>query len=331
MQIVTKEEFADQIIIPVIEYLIFKILQYQHRKMDENILFITREGFYLQQIYNKMIARVPELKEAQLLYSSRYIATRVLNKSYETYLCNLKLHRYSGTCGEFIKERLNIDPKVAEERYGLSTHDLIDTQSDLRTFKILFKALKPEIEEESRRLQEELRLQICDPYSRYTTVDFGIHGTVQRSLLEINKNISGLYLIGSRANIWRLNNYESITTEDIFLWDRLGAVFESIFTAPYGTVKDLDAGRVKFKEYTPECEDVIFRETLISIVSDKILHSGNIFNYHDKKLEFTLANKAINVGKNFNRKSYQFTNSIKSHFYFENEFIRKNNQKLLEV
>lgn len=332
MLISSHEEFSEKIICPIIEYFLFKILKYQSENIDQTICFVSREGYYLQNIYNKLVTSLSDFNDSKIIYSSRHIATRILNLSLPDYLKVLTLHRFAGSYKDFLNNRLNIylnETSINYQTKLLSTS--IDTKKDLEPFINIFDKFKKEIRNESSRLQNEMKLQIEDFPKKLVIIDFGIHGTVNKSITKINKNVSGYNLIGSYKNFWNLSNYNFIVAEEDISWSRVGAIFESIFTAPYGTVRDLKDGNVIFEPYTAECQDIIFRDRIVDFVYKKIIELERVFDFKNEKLEQVLASEILNVVNNLINGYFKISENISKHFHFENTFINKHNQKLLVI
>ena len=332
MLISSQEEFSEKIICPIIEYFLFKILKYQSENIDQTICFVSREGYYLQNIYNKLVTSLSGFNDSKILYSSRHIATRILNLSLPDYLKVLSLHRFAGSYEDFLNNRLNICLKETNTDCQIKLFSKpIDTQKDLKPFIDIFNKFKNEIRNESSRLQNEMKFQIESFPKKLVIIDFGIHGTVNKSITKFTQNVAGYYLIGSHKNFWNLTNYKFIIAEEDISWSRVGAIFESIFTAPYGTVRDLKDGNVIFDPYTAECQDIIFRDRISDLVYKKIIELERVFDFKNKKLEQDLASKILNVVNNFINGNFKISENISKHFHFENTFINKHNRKLLEV
>lgn len=321
MLIDSQKAFAIQIVKPVVEFFLFKLNQYQMRNNHKTLCFVTREGYYLKQLYDRVFRKADKCS-TRLIYSSRHIATRLLNGDVDGYLTNLKLHRFKGTVKEFVKYRLNLRVDCADDT-------IVNTEYEIEPFLQVFDKFESELFTESIRLSKEMLCQL--PNGRITAIDFGVHGTVQKSLNELDKSVAGFYLVGSKNNFWQLNEYDYCFVEEEIQWGRLGAIMESIFTAPFGTVYDLKDGNVIFDELSAQSLDVIFRDQLINFTLEAILNENYELSSGKNVDETLLKNRLIQLSDALAKNRIAVTQAINKHLHFENAFINSKNQKILKV
>jgi len=102
--------------------LLFNFFVWLKREVNgcDKILFNSREGFFLEQMY-KMFQEKYQLPESVYFKTSRKLSSMAACFTREDIYKTFELHRYSGHLSNLLRDRFGICPKV-EHDYVLDTH-----------------------------------------------------------------------------------------------------------------------------------------------------------------------------------------------------------------
>lgn len=173
------------------------------------VYFISREGYILNQLFQKYIETFPENQiNFRYLPASRraynIASIKNLDKEDINYLTGLT---YSITIRDFLL-KIGLNPEDFKDTvldYNFTSLDhLIDLQDDLKNLKKLVKDIKSQIldniEEERNLLVEFLKQESVLKQNKIAVVDIGWHGSIQNSIAQlfsmqgINSKVYGYYI-----------------------------------------------------------------------------------------------------------------------------------------
>ena len=287
---------------------------FTNNNKQEKILFISREGYYLKQIYEKYCELFNEKQQENIyFYASRRAVTIASAKTEKDLLKLLELE-YMGTLKSFF-----------ENRYGIALNNLnnevISLPNDIEKVKsIVIKNKKTILENAKKERTNYLKYinTVCPDIkdNNYAIVDLGYSGTTQYYLSKLlGLKISGYYFaltnkkspekLGCTIN-GCFNVDKSIIDENNNFY-RKSLYLESFLSAPDGQL-------IKFKNNKPLFKDSTFNRNRIKELD--LIYEGIIKQMHFYKEE--------NI-KPFNIKT------INAHYNFVCEFLNNCQGELEKV
>jgi len=254
---------------------------------DGNLIFLSRDGYYLQKIYNSYIkfATSKKLLPNNYVYSSRQATIYALINDEEKIVSLIRKYKSNLDIPSFIKERFNID---------ISEEDKVQYKN-CRDKKILIYLCK---KYENEILQEILlsRNQYKNYLLKYITkdstiVDLGYKGTIQMNIGKITGiKIKGKYLITAGHYKCKKAGY---SIKGIFPFKGLGIIpylfpfryiFEPFLTSPEGQFFCIDRnGKFIFKNDTLNNEQISLHEKVFKGIIDFF---ENLSNYICNDISF---------------------------------------------
>lgn len=247
----TIENVSKGIFAPVL----LKYIDYLHRtsNADTKLLFLSREGYFLEKLYEKYCNVFQEKEREHVYFMTSRRATSVAQIQQFSDIQELFKTKYSGKLSTLLKERFGLDNIRGKSDEIISLPD--DTA---KVMKVLLEYV-PDILEVARR-EKELYLKYISQtlgddidWEKVTLVDVGYSGTIQYYLMKIlETKLDGCYMASgyvmkpdlldgtyrSPYTFWR---DKSFINAQLFL--------EAVTAAPHGQV-------VKFRENAGKIEVV---------------------------------------------------------------------------
>ena len=275
------------------------------------VLFNSREGYFLNEIYEIFKTKY-NLPQSVYFKTSRKLSSISSFKTEEDIYESFKLHRFSATLGELMKNRFNIE---------LNDNTPIDTRIELPNLtthiaKILNKSKNLNI-----NYKEYIDKTIKNKKNVYM-VDSGYQGSTQYYLQKaFNLNLKGRYITYK-------GNLNLINTKGLYDFEKYNfknniIFFESVFTDKIGTYSDIIDG--KFVNEV-NSENQLYFEDKIKIVNgikNYIQHSIDINQFHDISLD--LSDFIFNL---MCTNGFVKNNSLFKNFYHDNTYVRSEIKKI---
>lgn len=224
-------------------------------KKNKTILFVSREGHYLQKIYNHIfkISKLNEINDNKYLLISRRAIT-VANITSPADIRNILKTDYTGTIGECMHYRFGID---------ISNQEKIILPKDLRyvekSCKNKFNEIIKNAKNEKTEYIDYLKSLRIKKYENTIIADLGYSGTAQYELSKLLKTkISGAYFVVSDnvkplkigGKVYSCFNNINNKSSDFRILGPNSQYLEAFLTSPDGQlVRFLNHKPVYLKEY----------------------------------------------------------------------------------
>ena len=247
--------FGYSMLAPVIfKYFTFLQKSISNKNYDK-LLFLSREGYYLQKIY-KHFCKCLKLKEIDNVYfltSRRATSVACIDNIDDAY--EIINHDFEGSLNNLFKNRLGIDNKDIPNEFVKANEEKQKIYNVLNNnFNEYLKQFKKEA-----TYYKKYCSNIFDKKSKLAVIDLGYSGTIQYYLMKLNNiKLDGYYFTLSDnvkptkigGNCYSCYKSNTDTNEkNIFLFSM---ILETFLTAPYGQL-------VKFNE---EIKPIYKSETL---------------------------------------------------------------------
>ena len=241
LKIETLQEFSYLFYGPLMEEFLNYITE--NTSSQDKLLFLAREGYYLQKLYQEYV-KINHLKEVENFY---YLASRKAT-SFATIKSTKDIKAftekdYEGTLHGFFKNNFDISLTTEDE-------ELILPKDKEKVTKLLTKYQEDILAR--AKIQRE-----C--YQKYTTqmvgngnvvlIDLGYSGSIQYNLSKVlNQKLKGLYLASSE-NIKKHGQdelsfyFDAIKKEEFIDIYHYSLVLEYFLTAPYGQFQGFEESK----------------------------------------------------------------------------------------
>lgn len=212
------------------------------KKIDQSkLLFLAREGYFLQKIYKQFLSITSKEKGDDSVYflTSRRAVSVAAIKSWDD-VKEILEQFYRGKLSNLLYARLGY--KWPEDLYDCEVE--MPRDSNFVMEKIFpYKDSILKIAQEEKNTYMKYLKEICSHDEKLTVVDVGYSGTIQYYLMKLmNENIDGLYLctlynkkpekIGGISNALYENNTEEQQQNSKIYQSQL--FLEAVLKAPYG-------------------------------------------------------------------------------------------------
>lgn len=162
---------------------------------DSQLLFVTREGYLLQPMYERYCRSLGKIAQSHALcYASRTAAVSAAVATEQDIRNALQKPEFTGTLGQLAKGRLNYDlsgdPTLSELEIRLP-------EQAAKVFQLLNPHMEKILEKgiPQNKAYRQYLAEIRDGSKPLTVVDVGYNGTIQYALARILKEpVSGRYL-----------------------------------------------------------------------------------------------------------------------------------------
>lgn len=216
------------------------------KNKDESLLlFVTREGYVLQPMYEAYCKASGRTVQANTIFYASRTATTSASAIEKNTLYEIMQIEYTGTVGAFTESRLNYVMPIGSD---VAT---IEIQLPKQKEKVM-KLLEPYLEEIYANAEEQKKayqqyvntLRNANPDKNLTVVDLGYSGTSQYYLSKVlNEKVNGKYLYLNRNPLPEKNG---CTCENLaYTADGCHPVFENllfleaVLQVPYGQLKQI--------------------------------------------------------------------------------------------
>ena len=255
----------------------------KHISGNTKILFISREGYYLQKIYKHIINKSNKISEADNVYflTSRRAVTVANIKNVED-IRNIFNTHYNGSLKELFYYRIGLKLPDDIKNIEVSLPRDIDMVLNLAT-KYMDEILQIAKNERNNYLEYINKTLKNDINKELMVIDLGYSGSVQYELSKlIEKNVSGAYFIVSNnlkplsigAKV--ISCFNNIMYDNSFSQNPIGKYslfLESLLTSPKGQLIRFNKNgnpvyiEEKNKEKLVEDLDIIYKG-IIDFISD---------------------------------------------------------------
>lgn len=278
------------------------------------ILFNSREGYFLQQIYH-MFEEKYDLPKSEYFKTSRKLSSIPSFFNSEDIYNSFKSHRYSGKLSNLLSDRFGINPIIKNDIE-------IDTKIAIPNLdEFIFEIL-----ENSKRVRNEygvyIKSIIKDKFN-IIMIDSGFQGTTQY-------NIEKTYQIQMKG---RYFNYKgNVNLKDVKgFYDFHNTnfakniiFFESIFVDKIGSYIDI----IDNCFVNENLEVNNYFEQKIQIVSGikKFIHNMFSYDFDFKSVSYKYADEIFDL---MCKKDYVKNNSLFDIFFHDNYYVRDNTKKVV--
>lgn len=233
----------------ILEYLSWLINSLVNTNKKEVILFATREGYYLQKIYNHLIKKlnkeeINSIEQHYFYISRRAVTVAQIEKIEDAY--ELMRKSFKGTLRELLYYRLGFKYNEAEDRIIElpKDFDIVKAVIDKNAHKIL-----EQVKYEKQNYKQYIEQEIQDIDAKNLNfIDLGYSGTAQYYLsLLLNKKVAGKYFAVSESlkplgigcdvdSCYNSNIYdlEEISKNPMY---NCSILLEAFLTAPHGQLQ----------------------------------------------------------------------------------------------
>ena len=311
--------------VPLLTFILWLI---QKTKEDgtERILFLARDGYFLQPLYKFVtkLLKVDELENNYFYASRRAVTVAGIRKISQAY--DLLTLKFEGTVKKFFDVRFGIE--IDDDRQIALPNDidgeLVKKVIDDNSEKILKRAA------DERANYEKYISSLGGNFEKVGVVDMGYSGTIQYHLQRLmQKNFKGYYFATSAANLFQEDAGEVMrgcfTENDDYGFTqsavyRYQLLFEAILTAPDAQLQYFDAdGKPIFG--TPEpaqfsIDDIAeVHEGIKDFCRDVLEHFGEYI------LQFPIDFNFVDAWvRGFVHDGQTFSEEVKKIFAFDDEY-----------
>lgn len=217
---------------------------------DSQLLFVTREGFFLRPLYERYCTKLGVEPQCNaLFYASRAAATAASVTSEQGLWDAMCRPNYQGTLGHFLNSRLNFD--LSDDQI-LSEMKISLPEQKKEVFQIL-KPYFPQIFQNGSAQKEAYRQYIRSIRHNgrpLTIVDVGYNGTIQYGISNIlGEKVAGLYLFLNDGALPRKKGFTCSSVANPRdgqhpIYDNL-LFLEAVMQVPYGQLQKMETDNGK--------------------------------------------------------------------------------------
>lgn len=286
VQLKDLEEIAQGIFAPV--FLVF--LQFLEKASADKLLFLSREGCFLQKLYKEYCASFKCIEISNLyFYTSRRAASLPQIKS----LLDIKeilQTSYNGCLSVLLKERFGIENPIIIQDMQIHLPD--DLNKVLAVLALNAEELLSEIDEERNSYTEYID-SVVEKDEKLAVVDVGYAGTIQYYLMKLlERDIEGYYMaleynIKPQKLGGTCNSVYNFGTDKVFEFTQL--FLEAVTAASHGQVikmneKDTSTPVLKLEKETCWKEAQQMQEAIINYINEISIYSDFVELKYDKLL-----------------------------------------------
>ena len=274
-----------------------KYMNFLQKNMIENkynkILFLAREGYYLQKIYKKYcsIFNQKEIKNYYFYTSRRATSVACIENKEDAK--QILSTGYEGNLRNLFKNRLGIEDKNIDDIF-VKTSENMDKINE--TLENIYGNHKKQFEQEKKEY-----LKYCKKYiskqEKIAISDLGYSGTIQYYLMKLlDKKMDGYYFtlsdnlkpekIGGKCYGCFDSKKENIE-KNIFLFSM---ILETFLTAPYGQLIKMEKDKPVYRDENID-EELI--KNLDEIYEGIIDFMNDISGISENILDFEISNEFI--------------------------------------
>jgi len=310
---------------PLIFCYMLWLIQQSKKKSINKIFFCSREGYCLIQIYNFLKKKISFPRSIYFKTSRRLAAVSSLTTKQNIYK-SFKFHRFFGNFSDLLKKRFNV--KVFA--HDPNKNKIVNTSENLKPIKFLLnpyvKAIINNAKNERKNYLKYLKNIINFKKDKITIADAGFHGTVQNSLAKITKKeFFGLYFSFNPTNKNRFlkrKKYGFYNFPNSNYYKNCH-IFESVMTASHGTFLYCKKNgrfvnsKQKFSNQRKFYIKKMMHKGILSFCKDFV---SAFPNFAQLSVKNSLSDAIYGEHRN---KIFKYSKKIKNSFYFDNEYVRK--------
>lgn len=232
----------------VLTYLLWLLEESQKRGIT-NLIFLSRDGYFLQQDYIKLVNKLnlESRPESEYMFISRKAILTLAAKDEEAFSALLEFS-YTGKFRNYLSDRFDIEV-MEDDKYSEAEIQLPKDRDKIKDW------LKPYLYEICQKIDK-----YCEIYGNYINefkwnsataiVDICYTGTIQYWLSKVlNRKLTAFYCVANNSenNPFKADNdmIPCFQKENDYLAEKSGfwknhKIVESFFTAPYGMMKSID-------------------------------------------------------------------------------------------
>ena len=276
---------------------LLKFMDYLHKtsRKDAKLLFLSREGYFLEKLYQKYCAEFGQEEREHVYFLTSRRATSVAQIETLADIRDLFQTKYDGKLSTLLSERFGL------EKVHIGRDEDVSLPEDQVKVMSVLSGFAHEILEEAKK-EKSLYLEYIDgllgkeiDWDRITLVDVGYSGTIQYYLMKIvGKRLDGCYMAcGYNMKPEQLNGtYRSPYTfwkHKAFIHAQL--FLEAVTAAPHGQVVRFERQDGEMKPILKE-EKKIYGENAAGFqneIYDYVTRMGQILSDINPKLDGEIA------------------------------------------
>ncbi len=294
---------------PMALFFSINLFDLSNKQKIKKVLLCSREGF----LFFKLLKYLNKynLKNISLKYflTSRKLSSMSSFTNQKDILDSFKIHRFEGNISELIKNRFGLN-NLKKNLFNKNIK--INSKKNYKKFSSHVKELSSQILKKSLITRKNYLKYLKRTIKNKKTliVDQGYHGSVQKYLEKIMKQkYYGLYI----CHYLPSQKIQSFIDYDYSYFRKHQIFFESVFTAPHGTVIDIN----KYQNFIYEKRQK--NQKLFNL--KKLIFKGMF----DFSLEYI---KLLNIKKNLTKIQYKKDCTHLSDFMFGGSL---SNKKIIDV
>jgi predicted HAD superfamily hydrolase len=310
---------------PLLLFFISKLVIWSQKNQVEKLLLCSREGYFIKKLLDTIPSKFLKF-DYEYFYSSRKLANAAATFNLSDIVKTFSKHRFIGSSEEFLENRIGMKYKKSNSKFFFNT-------KYKKSKKVLIRFL---IDNKKKILQhcEDVRInyikyfvKIVSCKKKIAFVDQGHVCSVQKGIEKImKKKYLGFYFYSSSKS----KNYFGCFDLKKSFFSKHQIFFESLFTAPHGTVKSLKNNMPVFEKIYTNQKKICFDIKIKIIMGIK---KFIIDFYNENKNNHFLYNFANDQSlRNFSDFMFsQFivnnsivSKSITNSFYHDNTYVKNN-------
>lgn len=303
----------------------------ENTEEDSNLLFLAREGYYLQKIYKYYISKYKLAERKNYYFLTSRKSTTLASVTTENDLNKIVNNEYTGTIKNFFKKNLEMD---IEEDYEISLPDDKEKVLDL-IIKHKDSILK---EAEEQRINYKKYINSIIPNyknEKINLIDLGYSGSIQYNLTKMmNKEVTGIYVTNSdkikkyHKNSKLLFCFDNQKNPNYLSLFHYSLILEYFLTAPYGQLQKFD-NNIK-PVYNDEKLDSNKKESM-SIIYKNVKNYINDVASISKYYKLCYNRDLMCEVYKYMIESNLLTRNVKDKFNFIDSFCRDEEQNIFKI
>ena len=305
------------------------LIQISRENKINKILLCSREGFFMNKILLHLKKQKLNIPQFTYFLTSRKIASLSSFRNFNDIINSFNLHRFEGNFKLLIESRFNLKLPSKLKKFK---DFKINTVKNKKKLSFLIGKIKKIILQKSFETRSNYEKYILGltKNKKVLFVDQGFYGSCQGYIEKIlNKKFYGAYVCYYKNNIRNKGLYDF--NDSFFKKDQI--IFESFFTAPHGSIRDIKKNQVFLMDKTQQnqkkfkVKEKIFKG-VINFINDykKFIHLNSstksiFFCENSKKLSDFMFGEIKKNKKNISK-------NILNSFNHDNLFVKKKVYKL---
>ena len=281
----------------------------------DKILFNSREGYFLQEIY-EMFKIKYNLPESVYFKTSRKISALASFKTKDDIYKTFELHRFSGTLSNLLENRFGIKPNHIDNK-------LIDTSIEIPNLDEYIDDILLEAEHTRNEYLKYIESVIGNS-TDVLMVDSGFQGMTQHNIQKAyDLKFKGRYFIYKGNpfldDVKGLYHFEESNLRKNLIF------FESIFIDKIGSYINIKNGQFINEEYNESLQYFNEKTQIINGVKEFINDILN-FNINTNDVSYVYSDMIFNL---MCKKNYINNEKLFDIFFHDNYYVRDNVKKIV--